>query len=105
MLSSKVKDLKLRKLFLKVEKKKKIHKFLFMNLLSRDSKSTKRQALLLSLLKLTSKVNRVSKIRLTNRCILSNRGRGVNKTYGLSRIVMRDLIQFGIIPGYKKAVW
>ena len=105
MLSSKIKDLKLRKLFLKVEKKKKIYTFLFLNLLSRKSVNKSRQLITLSLLKLQSKLNRVSKVRLTNRCILSNRTRGVNKRYGLSRIMMRDLIQFGIIPGYKKAVW
>ena len=105
MLSSKVKDLKLRKLFFKFEKKKKIYKFFFINLLSRKSLNLKSNITILALLKLQSITKRNSKIRLTNRCIFSNRGKGVNKLYGLSRIIMRDLIQFGIIPGYTKAVW
>jgi small subunit ribosomal protein S14 len=105
MLSSKIKDLKLRKLFFKFEKKKKICKFLFINLLSRKSASSHNKGAVLLLLKLQNQFNRASKIRLTNRCVLSNRGKGVNKLFGLSRIIMRDLIQFGIIPGYTKAVW
>jgi ribosomal protein S14 len=105
MLSSKIKDLKLRKLFFKFEKKKKICKFLFINLLSRKNLGSHNKSITLLLLKLQNQFKRSSKIRLTSRCILSNRGRGVNKLFGLSRIVMRDLIQFGIIPGYAKAVW
>lgn len=105
MLSSKIKDLKLRKLFFKFEKKKKICKFLFINLLSRKILRGHNKEITLLLLKLQNTFKRSSKIRLTNRCVLSNRGRGVNKLFGLSRIMMRDLIQFGIIPGYTKAVW
>jgi len=105
MLSSKIKDLKLRHLFFKYEKKKKIYKFFFINLLSRKNVNINNKNLILPLLQLQNKIKRNSKIRLTNRCILSNRGKGVNKFYSLSRIMMRDLIQFGIIPGYTKAVW
>ena len=46
-----------------------------------------------------------SKIRVTNRCVLTNRSRGILRPYGISRVVMRDLMQFGVIPGYYKAVW
>ena len=34
-----------------------------------------------------------------------NRGRGVLRPYGISRTLMRELMQFGVIPGYSKAVW
>jgi len=42
---------------------------------------------------------------MTNRCVLNNRGRGVLRPYGISRTLMRELMQFGVIPGYSKAVW
>ena len=84
---------------------KKKKKFLFINLLSRKNLGLNNKVITLLLLKLQNQFKRSSKIRLTNRCILSNRGKGVNKLFGLSRIMMRDLIQFGIIPGYTKAVW
>ncbi len=35
-------------------------------------------------------------------CILSNRGHGVGRRYKLSRIILRDFLTSGIIPGYYK---
>ena len=103
MLVSKIKDLKLRQSFLKLEFSKKVTKFLAINLLSKKKLTSKNTLMVQSLaLRLNS---RVSKLRLKNRCLLSNRNKGVSKQYTLSRIVMRELIQFGIIPGYTKAVW
>ena len=43
--------------------------------------------------------------RIIRRCILTNRTRGTFQKFNISRIVLRDLMSFGIIPGYKKAVW
>lgn len=48
---------------------------------------------------------RNSKTQLYNRCILSNRSRGIVKSYSISRLKFLELARFGIIPGYKKAVW
>jgi len=42
---------------------------------------------------------------MSNRCVLNNRSRGVLRPYGISRILIRDLMQFGVIPGYSKSVW
>jgi ribosomal protein S14 len=50
-------------------------------------------------------VKKISKIRLSNRCTSSNRGKGTLRAYSLSRIVMREYLQFGLIPGFKKSVW
>ena len=46
-----------------------------------------------------------SKTRLVNRCILTNRSRGVYRKFKVSRILMRKLLLFGALPGYAKSVW
>lgn len=43
--------------------------------------------------------------RLRNRCKLTGRGRGYIRTYGISRIVFRDMARAGKIPGIRKASW
>jgi len=104
MLVSKIKDLKLRKSFVRFEFSKKVTKFLVTNLLSKKKILASKN--ILGIQSLALRLNsRVSKLRLKNRCLLSNRNKGVSKYYTLSRIVMREFIQFGIIPGYTKAVW
>ena len=107
MLSSKIKDIKIRNSLKKVEKIKKVKKFLFTALVNKEDKenSTIRSSIIFSFLKDKKNISHKSKIRMTNRCVLTNRGRGVLRPYGISRTVMRDLMQFGIIPGYSKAVW
>jgi len=107
MLSAKIQDLKIRKAFAKIEKIKKIKKFLFVNLLNTTTNNNliDRNFLLISLLKIQNKYNFKTRVRMTNRCVLNNRNRGVFRPYGISRILMRDLMQFGVLPGYTKAVW
>jgi len=103
MLAKKIKDLKVRKLFFKNERKKKLSKFFFIHLLSRSN--VKSLPLKIVLLKLQYKTKKLSKIQIKNRCAFTNRAKGVNSFYSLSRIVLRDFMQFGIVPGYIKAVW
>jgi ribosomal protein S14 len=105
MLAKKMKDLRFRKLFSKFENLKKINKFIFINLLSKKPLKTLTSSCYLNILKLQQKTSRISKVRLKNRCILTNKNTGLNRDYSLSRIKMRELMQFGIIPGSKKAVW
>ena len=62
-------------------------------------------SVVISYLKNKNKIKNKSKTRMTNRCVLNNRGRGVLRPYGISRTLMRELMQFGVIPGYSKAVW
>lgn len=53
-----------------------------------------------------SKINRYSKTKMIRYCVLTGRSRGsIRKTGGVSRVLLRDMLQLGIIPGYKKAVW
>lgn len=46
-----------------------------------------------------------SPTRLTNRCQLTGRPRGVIRDFGLSRIKFREIAHKGQIPGVKKASW
>lgn len=122
MLSSKIKDIKIRNSFEKIEKIKKIKKFVFTNLLNNpfteinsNFKSDisnkdrnfklKNYLALLFLKKTKNKMLLKSKTRFTNRCVFNNRNRGVLRLFGISRILLRDLMQFGLIPGFSKAVW
>ncbi|WP_078394888.1 30S ribosomal protein S14 [Shouchella patagoniensis] len=46
-----------------------------------------------------------SPIRLTRRCRVTGRPRGVLREFELSRITFRELAHKGQIPGVKKASW
>lgn len=46
-----------------------------------------------------------SRARLTLRCALTGRPRGVYRKFGVSRIKIRELAAFGYIPGLRKASW
>lgn len=105
MLSIKIKDINNRKKFHKKELLKIQIKFLFKNLLNNPilKKTPKAHSIFLhSFLQLSSKI---SKTKIRRRCVLNNRSRVANRKFSISRIVFRELLQFGIIPGYKKAVW
>jgi ribosomal protein S14 len=112
MLHSKIKDLKLRKLFYKVETKSIINNFVFKNLMSKlhfqkifkielYNENLKKKQLFKFYNK---KITRV-KNRLVRRCVITNRGRGTLRAFKISRPLLRELMGFGVIPGYKKSVW
>ncbi|WP_185865819.1 30S ribosomal protein S14 [Blattabacterium cuenoti] len=46
-----------------------------------------------------------SPVRLRNRCSITGRSRGYMRLFGVSRIVFRNLVSQGLIPGVKKASW
>ncbi len=46
-----------------------------------------------------------SPVRLNNRCPISGRSRGYMRTFGVSRIVFRQMALSGRIPGVRKASW
>jgi ribosomal protein S14 len=104
MLSLKKKDLKVRQKFLNNEKTKRVNKFLFVNTLN-----SKRIDNLEKTFNVFYKkgLNRSldSKVRITRRCIINNRNRSVIRPFGISRVYLRELLQFGLLPGYTKAVW
>ena len=46
-----------------------------------------------------------SPIRVHNRCKLTGRPKGYMRTFGLSRVIFREMANKGLIPGVKKSSW
>ena len=46
-----------------------------------------------------------SPVRLHNRCKLTGRPKGYMHQFGISRVTFREMANFGLIPGVKKASW
>lgn len=46
-----------------------------------------------------------SKVRQRNRCRVTGRPRGFYRKFQVSRIALRELAAFGLIPGVKKSSW
>ncbi len=55
--------------------------------------------------KLAEKQRNASKVRVRNRCMLTGRPRGYYRKFGISRVALRDLASFGLLPGVTKASW
>jgi len=104
MLSAKIKDLKKRKVFNFLEKDQKVEKFIFINILNNREVNNKKTLSSLFYLKSSSNKDK-SKVKITRRCVINNRSRSVIRPFGLSRVYLRELLQFGGVPGYSKAVW
>jgi ribosomal protein S14 len=107
MLSLKIKDLKNRNLYLKNEKKNIVNRFLFIYFLSKPNVK-KKKLFLIYLLFLKNKSTITGsklKTKIVRRCLISNRNRSNFRPYNISRFIVRNLMQFGILPGFKKAVW
>jgi ribosomal protein S14 len=107
MLFSKINDSKNRERFHKIEKQKLISKFLFTFFINKpafsDLESYRKSSILNYLTK--NSQSTFSKTKIVRRCLINNRGRSSNRSFGLSRILFRNLLQFGIVPGYSKSVW
>jgi len=56
-------------------------------------------------LKLAELPRNSSKVRIHHRCELSGRPKGYYRKVKMSRIALRDLANFGQIPGMTKASW
>jgi small subunit ribosomal protein S14 len=56
-------------------------------------------------LKLAKLPRNSSKVRIHHRCEMSGRSKGFYRKTKLSRIALRDLANFGQIPGMTKASW
>ena len=46
-----------------------------------------------------------SPVRQHNRCKLTGRPKGYMRTFGISRVMFREMANQGLIPGVKKASW
>lgn len=105
MLSLKKKDLKVRQKFLNNEKTKRVDKFLFINTLNSNKKMDNSEKTFNVFCRKELNRSLDSKVRITRRCIINNRNRSVIRPFGISRVYLRELLQFGLLPGYTKAVW
>ena len=56
-------------------------------------------------LKLAKMPRNGSAVRVRNRCELSGRPRGYYRKFRISRIALRELAAFGLIPGMVKSSW
>lgn len=101
MLSLRYKDFRNRRILFQKEKFQKISKFLFINFLNNTQKHFINPLFFFKF----QKKYKILKGCVKSRCVITNRGRGVNKNFGLSRIKLRELMQFGILPGFKKSCW
>ncbi len=105
MLSSRVKDLKNRKLFLKIENNRMLYKFLLINLANNPLSKKSKQILFFKFFKKFKKIQYTASTRILNKCVLSNRNQKTFSRFQLSRLASKELLSFGLIPGYKKAIW
>ncbi|AUC77466.1 MULTISPECIES: 30S ribosomal protein S14 [Flavobacteriaceae] len=46
-----------------------------------------------------------SPVRQHNRCKLTGRPKGYMRTFGVSRVMFREMANQGLIPGVRKASW
>ncbi len=101
----KFKDNHFRKNFKIFELIYKLKHFLYKNILSFIFKSSfsliSKKIIIFQILK-KKKKNFLTKI--VRRCVLTNRSKSI-RPFKVSRILARELMGFGIIPGYKTAVW
>lgn len=104
MLSLKYKDIKTRFHFYKNEMHKKALKYFFVSSVNQKNikLSTKKKLVRFYLLK--SNCGH-SKTKMQRRCILTNRSKVSHGDFSISRIKLREMLKYNIIPGYKKAVW
>ena len=58
-----------------------------------------------AMVKLSEKPRNSSKVRIHNRCALTGRPHGYFGYFKVSRIMLRQLALFGLIPGVKKSSW
>jgi ribosomal protein S14 len=96
--SKKIKDIKNRILFKQNEILTTSLKFINTNFLNKNKK--------LSKIKIFDNIKQknFSKVKIVRRCILNNRARGSIRPFNVSRVKLRELFQFGMVPGYKKSI-
>jgi ribosomal protein S14 len=100
MLFKKKKDFLIRKKFLKTEKLG-----LILNFLKKKISIQSSRKLNFLFIKKFQKLDFMSKTKISRRCILTNRSRAINRKFNISRVILRDMLQCSVIPGYSKAVW
>lgn len=105
MLYLKFKDNKIRQKFKKFEMHYLLKYFIYKNILSHISYNAfllkKKNLIYFQIFK---KKKKKFFTQIVRRCVLTNRSKSI-RPFKISRIAARELMGFGIIPGYSKAVW
>lgn len=99
MVRSIIKDKGKRLLYKKYECKRRVLKSIISNL------SIPLQVRMEASSKLSKLPRNSSIVRVNNRCIITGRAKGVLRHFKLSRIQLRDLASFGLVPGVGKSSW
>jgi ribosomal protein S14 len=98
------KDIKLRKKLSITELAKKELKFIFIQLLNNENFSRDKKKMMINYFTSKSK-NYSTKTKLVNRCLETSKSRVMHKSFKISRMKLKNMLDMGIIPGYKKAAW
>lgn len=56
-------------------------------------------------LKLAAMPRTSSATRIRNRCMITGRARGNYRKFNISRIMLREMVADGLLPGVRKASW
>jgi len=56
-------------------------------------------------LKLNSLKKNTSIVKVRNRCVITGRGRSVYKLFRMSRLQIKELAYYNVIPGLKQSTW
>lgn len=106
MKANSVQNFKIRKNYYTFELEQKTNKFLSRQLLNSLPNKKQKRCLYVMMKYLNNKNSlKYSKTQVKNQCVITGRNNSINKHYSLSRITLRNLLSYGIIPGYKKAAW
>ena len=100
MKANTIKNKKIRKIFFTHEKKRRVDKFLSITLLNE-----KKNSVIPFLLNVLINSKQTSKVEIKNKCVLTGRNKSIDKKYSFSRLILLNMLRFGILPGSHKAVW
>lgn len=104
MILSKNKDKALRQKLLRLEVNKKQIKILFIKLMNDNTLKNEQKKVILKYF--NSKLQKKSsKSKLLKRCLITSKSRLMYKRFKISRVKLKDMLDYGLIPGYSKAVW
>jgi ribosomal protein S14 len=96
-------DILRRKEFYRLEQENKKQKFFCINMF--NFQTFKKSNFLSTVLFLSQlKIKKSNKIKLIRRCVLNNRSKSIRK-FSMSRIVLREYLLLGLMPGYTKCSW
>jgi ribosomal protein S14 len=104
MLLSANKDKKLRKTLRINEIRQKQYKYLKTFVLNNKQLNSTTKTQFFSVLDF-QKSRVASKTKLINRCLMTYKARVMYKQFKINRMKLKDMLQLGIVPGYKKAAW